>query len=289
MATHKKFAAFILTHGRPDNIKTLNALQKCGYTGDVFVVIDDEDKRADEYFERYGDMVLQFNKKEIAKTLDEADTSGDRRAILYARHASQRFAKDMGYDSLLQLDDDYADFRYRFIKNGKLTSYSIKNFNAVCDAMLKFLYDSNALTIAFGQGGDMIGGINSPNYKAGIQRKAMNTFFMRTDKYCNFVGRVNEDVNFYVTEGARGELIMSVYHINCLQMQTQSNAGGMTDLYLNEGTYAKSFYTVMMAPSCVKIYPMGTANRRLHHKVDWRYAVPKIISPKHRKMFVNSK
>ena len=117
----------------------------------------------------------------------------------------------------------------------------------------------------------------------------MNTFFMRTDKYCNFVGRVNEDVSFYVSEGTRGKLIMSTYHINCLQMQTQTNAGGMTDLYLNEGTYAKSFYTVMMAPSCVKIYPMGTANRRLHHKVDWRYAVPKIISPKHRKTLVNSK
>ncbi len=289
MATYKKFAVFILTHGRPDNVKTIQALNKTGYTGDIFIVIDNEDARADEYFERYGDKVLQFDKKAIAKTIDEADTSGDRRAILYARHASQRMAKDMGYDCILQLDDDYADFRYRFVKKGKLTSYSIKNFDAVCEAMLDFLYKSDALTIAFGQGGDMIGGIGSPNYKAGIQRKAMNTFFMRTDKYCNFVGRVNEDVNFYVTEGGRGQLIMSTYHINCLQMQTQSNSGGMTDLYLNEGTYAKSFYTVMMAPSCVKIYPMGTANRRLHHKVEWRYAVPKIISPKHRKTLVNSR
>ena len=135
----------------------------------------------------------------------------------------------------------------------------------------------------------MIGGIGSPNYKAGIQRKAMNSFFIRTDRYCNFVGRVNEDVNFYVVEGARGELIMSEYHVNVLQMQTQKSSGGMTDLYLSEGTYSKSFYSVMMAPSCVKIYPMGSANRRLHHKVDWRYAVPKVINERHRKTAVISK
>lgn len=283
MKTNRKFAVFILTHGRPDNVRTIQALTKTGYSGEYWIVIDDEDKRADEYFERYGNKVLQFNKKEVADTVDEADTSGDRRAILYARHASQRFAKDMGYTHLLQLDDDYADFRYRFVKKGRLTSYSIKNFDAVCEAALDFLDASNALTFAFGQGGDMIGGIGSPNYKAGIQRKAMNSFYIRTDRYCNFKGRVNEDVNFYVSEGAKGELIMSDYHINVLQMMTQKNAGGMTDLYQSEGTYAKSFYSVMMAPSSVKIYPMGTAHRRLHHKVDWRYAVPKILNAKYKK------
>lgn len=289
MVTNRNFAVFILTHGRPDNVKTLQGLQKTGYTGKIHIVIDNEDARAEEYFERYGDIVLQFDKKAIAETVDEADTSGDRRSILYARHAAQRMAKEMGYTHMLQLDDDYADFRYRFIKNGKLTSYSVKNFDALCEATLEFLDASKALTIAWGQGGDMIGGIGNPNYKAGLRRKAMNSFFIRTDRYCNFRGRVNEDVNFYVSEGARGELIMSEYHVNVLQMQTQKNAGGMTDLYMSEGTYAKSFYSVMMAPSCVKIYPMGTANRRLHHKVDWNYAVPKILSQKHQKDFVKSK
>ena len=283
MKTTRKFCVLILTHGRPDNVKTYQTLKKIGYDGDIWILIDNEDKRAEEYFEKFGKQVLQFDKKAVADTVDEADTSGDRRAILYARHASQRLAKEMGYTHFLQLDDDYTDFRYRFVKNNKLTSFSIKNFNAVIEASLDFLDQSNALTFAFGQGGDMIGGIGSPNYKAGLQRKAMNSFFIRTDRYCDFKGRVNEDVNFYVTEGARGKLIMSDYHINLTQMMTQKNKGGMTDLYQNEGTYAKSFYSVMMAPSSVKIYPMGTSHRRLHHKVDWRYAVPKIINAKYQK------
>lgn len=279
----RKFAIFILTHGRPDNIKTLHMLERCGWTGKTYIVIDDEDSRADEYFERYGDAVLQFNKKEVADRIDDADTSGDRRAIIYARHASQTMAKDLGYDYMLQLDDDYADLRYRFVKNGSLTSFRVKDFDSLAEATLQFLDDTNALTVAFGQGGDMIGGINSPNYKSGLQRKVMNSFFLRTDRYVDFKGKINDDVNLYVVYGAQGELMFTSFHVNVLQMATQTNQGGMTELYLEEGTYAKSFYSVMMAPSCVKIYPMGTANRRLHHKVDWRYAVPKIINQKYRK------
>jgi hypothetical protein len=286
MVMTRKFAIFILTHGRPDNIKTLHMLERSGWTGKTYIVIDDEDARADEYFERYGDMVLQFNKKEIADQIDDADTSGDRRAIIYARHATQHMAKALGLDYILQLDDDYADLRYRFIKKGVLTSFRVKDFDSLAEATLQFLDDTNSLTVAFGQGGDMIGGINSPNYKRGLQRKAMNSFFMRTDKYVDFKGKINDDVNLYVVYGAQGELIFTSFHVNVLQMATQANQGGMTELYLEEGTYAKSFYSVMMAPSCVKIYPMGTANRRLHHKVDWRYAVPKIINQKYRKAIV---
>lgn len=282
----RKAAIFILTHGRPDNIKTLHMLERCGWTGKTYIVIDDEDSRADEYFERYGDMVLQFNKKEVADRIDDADTSGDRRAIIYARHASQTMAKDLGYDYMLQLDDDYADLRYRFVKNGSLTSFRVKDFDSLAEATFKFLDETNALTVAFGQGGDMIGGINSPNYKSGLQRKVMNSFFLRTDRYVDFKGKINDDVNLYVVYGAQGELMFTSFHVNVLQMATQTNQGGMTELYLEEGTYAKSFYSVMMAPSCVKIYPMGTANRRLHHKVDWRYAVPKIINQKYRKAIV---
>lgn len=280
----RKAAIFILTHGRPDNIKTLDMLQKCGWTGKTYLVIDNEDARADEYFSRYGDMVLQFNKKAVADRIDDADTSGDRRAIIYARHATQDFAKELDLDYLVQFDDDYADLRYRFVKRGVLTSYRVKNLDALVEATFKFLDDTDSLVVAYGQGGDMIGGINSPNYKRGLQRKAMNSFFMRTDKYVDFIGKINDDVNMYVVHGSRGEKIFTSFHVNVLQMATQANQGGMTELYLEEGTYAKSFYSVMMAPSCVKIYPMGTANRRLHHKVDWRYAVPKIINEKYKKV-----
>ena len=71
------------------------------------------------------------------------------------------------------------------------------------------------------------------------------------------------------------------------QLETQSNSGGMTELYLDAGTYVKSFYTVMYCPSCVVVSAMGTAHRRLHHHIKWRYAVPKILHESVKKVTTN--
>ena len=106
------FCAFILTHGRPDRVTTYNTLRKQGYTGKIYVVIDDEDTTADEYRERYGGEVLQFSKSEIAKTFDEGDNFNDRRAIVYARNACWQLAEQVGCKYFIQLDDDYSNFYY---------------------------------------------------------------------------------------------------------------------------------------------------------------------------------
>ena len=34
------FAVFILTHGRADNVKTHDSLKRCGYTGKIYILID---------------------------------------------------------------------------------------------------------------------------------------------------------------------------------------------------------------------------------------------------------
>ena len=72
--------------------------------------------------------------------------------------------------------------------------------------------------------------------------------------------------------------MFTVTDILLTQLQTQSNVGGMTDLYLDGGTYLKSFYTVLFMPSAVTVQPMGTVHKRLHHKVDWEHCVPKILA-----------
>lgn len=77
--------------------------------------------------------------------------------------------------------------------------------------------------------------------------------------------------------GVAGGVFLSILQIGLDQLETQSNSGGMTELYLDAGTYVKSFYTVMYCPSCVVVSAMGTAHRRLHHHIRWRYAVPKIL------------
>jgi len=119
--------------------------------------------------------------------------------------------------------------------------------------------------------------------KIKIKRKAMNTLLCKTEKKVDFIGRINEDVNTYVRFGGLGDLFFTTSVACIAQKQTQSNEGGMTDVYLDKGTYVKSFYTIMYNPSSVKISKMGRTNMRLHHKISWRHTVPKIISEKYKK------
>ena len=101
------FCAFILTHGRPDNVITYNTLLRHGYTGPIYIVIDNEDKTANRYYEVFGDKVVMFDKLSIAKSIDEGDNFDGRRAIIYARNACFDIAKKLGYTYFIELDDDY--------------------------------------------------------------------------------------------------------------------------------------------------------------------------------------
>lgn len=279
-----KFAVFILTHGRPDRVKTYETLMRQGYTGEVYIIVDNEDKTLDQYKARFGDKVIVFDKLAISKTFDTGDNFTDRRAVVYARNACFGIAKDLGVDYFLQLDDDYTSFWYKFSPSLKFQDRRIKNLDSLFTSILKFYKSANAMCIALGQGGDLIGGGKGNELKKlYLKRKAMNTFFCKTSRPFRFVGRVNEDTNTYTSLGNRGSLIFTIFNATIIQLETQKNRGGMADLYLDEGTYRKSFYPVMYSPSFVKIYTMGETHKRLHHKIKWANAVPCIMDEKYRK------
>lgn len=111
----------------------------------------------------------------------------------------------------------------------------------------------------------------------------MNSFFCRTDEPLEFVGTQNEDVTMYTTYGMRGKLCFTVAGANIEQIQSQTVKGGMTEVYKAMGTYLKSFYSIVVQPSCVKIALMGNKNMRLHHNVAWNNCTPMILNEKWRK------
>lgn len=277
------FAIFILTHGRANNVITYDTLLKCGYSGKVYIIIDNEDKQVDKYKELYGDKVIVFDKLKISEEFDTADNFDNRKAIVYARNACFNIAKDLGLDYFLELDDDYTDFMHRFIENGKLGFKSTKNLDTVCNAFLEFLENTPTDSIAFAQGGDFIGGKDNDRFNKGLIRKCMNSFFCSTKKPFTFLGRVNEDVNTYTRLAQIGKLFFTYTKFMLNQKQTQSNKGGMTELYLDSGTYLKSFYSVMYSPSCVYVGEMGGSHKRIHHKIMWKNCTPLIINEKWKK------
>lgn len=285
MMRTKNFAVLILTHGRPDNVVTYKTLRKQGYTGDIYIVVDNEDKTLNRYLEIYGDKVIVFDKSAVSP-FDVMGEFGNNNSVVYARNASFKIAKDLGLKYFLQADDDYLTWDYRFSSDSRYyrEMVNIKNLDSIFDTMLDYLAKIPALTIAMGQGGDFIGGYQSGNaQKIKTRRKAMNTFFCDVDRPFTFLGLLNDDVNTYVSHGNRGDIFLTLMIVGIRQSQTQQNAGGLTELYLDSGTYVKSFYTVMIAPSCVTIRKIGYIHRRLHHAIKWNNAVPKILSPEYRK------
>ena len=282
----KDFAAFILSHGRANNVITYDTLRKTGYTGDIYIIIDNEDKTAKEYYDKFGDKVVMFDKKKIAKTFDEADNFDDRRAIVYARNACFDIAKDLDIKYFIQLDDDYTTFRFAANDKGEYitSNTSITQLDKIFEAMLNFYKSTNIHSIAMAQGGDFIGGENSRVFKEKLARKCMNSFICSTDRPFQFVGRINEDVNNYTHKGSLGYLFFTIATVRLEQKQTQSNEGGMTDIYLDNGTYIKSFYSIIFQPSAVTISLMGNKNNRLHHRVNWNATTPVILDEKYKKI-----
>ena len=281
MAMRDDFCAFILTHGRPDRVVTYNTLMRAGYTGKVFIVIDDEDKTADQYRATFGDKVLQFCKADYAAKLDEGDNTGRRISTIYARAAMFDLAPQVGCRYFIQLDDDYTDFSIRFNSKGDGCRLKVTHIDDALLAMLDFLIATPSITICMGQTGELIGGTDQTGGNTRkLRRKAMNSFICDAERPWVMIGRMNEDVTTYVVGGRRGELYFTALQILLTQIQTQANAGGMSDLYLDTGTYIKSFYTVMYAPSCVKIGTLGdfrSPHYRIHHKINWHHCAPKIL------------
>lgn len=280
------FAAFILTNGRPENVVTYDTLRKSGYTGRIFLLVDDLDETRARYVEKYGSEVVVFDKRAIAKTFDNGDNFYDMRAIVYARNAAFDVAEKLGVRYFVQLDDDYTSFQYRFDDQMQYAPKTLKNLDAVFSALLEFLMSSGADSIALAQGGDFIGGENSALAETvRLKRKCMNSFFCKTSRRFSFVGRVNEDVNTYTRLASTGKLFFTTNQVNLNQLQTQSNPGGMTELYLDSGTFLKSFYSVIYQPSSVRIGVLrGRAASRLHHQISWANTTPMILSERFRKV-----
>jgi hypothetical protein len=132
------------------------------------------------------------------------------------------------------------------------------------------------------QGGDFIGGEKSNSWKK-IKRKVMNSFVCTVTRPFKFYGRSNEDLTTSVLLGSMGHLFMSFTEVMLQQVQTQQNAGGMTELYLDQGTYVKSLYSVMYCPSSIKVSVMNSKHARIHHQVKWKHAVPVVLPERYKK------
>lgn len=284
------FAVFILAHGRPEKLITVDTLKKSGYTGKYYIILDNEDSTIDKYKELFGeDHIIVFDKEAAEKTFDVMDNFGGRNVVVFARNVCFDIARELNLKYYAEFEDDYEEFCYRLEDGNILRNLNIslnKKIDEVFEATLDFLEESGIRTVAFAQTGEMMGGTRGGVWVKRIKRKAMNTFFFKVGEPkddIKFIGRFNDDVNTYVSLGKVGEVFMQFANINLSQVLTQKQSGGNTDAYKLYGTYVKSFYSVMVNPSSVKIGFVGTSEPRIHHTIDWPRTVPCIVSDRFKK------
>ena len=303
---HKNdFCVLILSHGRPENVVTVNTLTRFGYTGAWFIVLDDLDPTKEEYEKKFGkEKIIVFDKEKVMHdpSTDSMDNFYFHKSIVYARQSCIQIAKDLGYRYFAEYEDDYDSVRWRMNEeieySSKMLSDAHNTLDRVFDVMLDYLIEAPRITsICMAQSGDYIGGGGSRMIQEQSRRKGMNSWMIDTERPFDFAGTMNDDVVAYTTLSTRGVLFLTTGFIAINQKQTQSNASGNTDMYKKFGTYAKGFYSVISCPSGVKVTPLfNTSARkavgpktnntfRLHHAVDWKSVAPKILSPSVKKSF----
>lgn len=298
----QRFAVYIISYKRPGRVTTLNMLQRYGYTGRTFIVVDDRDPTLPEYQEHYGEMLRIYSKEEMARRYDCMDNFGADTwpTAWFPRNAVNEIAQEDGVDFYCVLDDDYTAIELRCIVTGegqrKTVYYIVRaplGLSWFAPRFLNHLFHTLAgmfslsphiVGVGIAQSGDFVGGrFNLYARRYMWPRKLMNFFVLSTQRPVEFLGRMNEDVNTYVHHSWRGKIFFTVPLFSIKQKRTQHNPGGVTETYLREGTYVKSFYSVMVCPAGVRISVLSSTHPRIHHRVLWRYVAPRIISEKWRK------
>lgn len=271
---------YIISKGRPQ-CTTAKTLERMDYPGEWFIVCGNNDETLEEYQQRWGDHVLVFDWYEEIKRTDTLDNFGfDTMAsgAVPVRNATMRIAKERGARRHWQLDDDYNGF-YR-VTNGTLKKHRCDG-QEFYDEMLKVAQWADSC--GMNNCGIALGTIESaPANKCKVGKRVFNAHNLPCDDklFTVWRGRMNDDLINAIETWRNGGFEYHVKYLNITMAPSQSEDGGLTDIYKLEGTVRKSAYPVLIAPGAAKLVcEFG----RYHHRVDWSKITPAVISDKWRK------
>jgi hypothetical protein len=100
---------------------------------------------------------------------------------------------------------------------------------------------------------------------------------------------MNEDVTTYTLLGQQGNLFLTIPVFAINQKDTQQEKKGLSEMYVDNGTYVKSMFSVIYNPSCVKASMMNASHKRIHHTIKWINTTPMILDLKYKKTLNNHK
>lgn len=269
---------YIISKGRPDCI-TASTLCSIGYKGEWFIVCGDNDETIPSYIEKWGeDRILVFDWKKETESIDFLDNFGCDNmpsGCCPARNAVRKFSKARGEKRHWMFDDDYNCFYWYNIYTKKWIKMTGEfMYNKLL--MLAQLADEACLfNIGIALAADA-----HPSSVLKLGRRVFNMHNLSNEDgmFTPWRSRMNEDLINAIETFKRGKNEYFVKSYMVTMAPTQKLSGGMTDIYLNEGTIRKSAYAILYDPHNVKLV---IKHGRYHHAVNWRNVVPKLLNERY--------
>jgi len=271
---------YIISKGRP-HCTTAQTLTDMDYPGEWFIVCGNNDDKLSEYQSRWGDRVLVFDWYDEVKQSDLLDNFGVEKmssGAVPVRNATMKISQARAELRHWQFDDDYQAF-YSIIKRDgqpKHLRLDGEAFQRRLRYLSTFAHEASLSNVGFAVGAE-----TRPEVVFKPSKRVFNAHNMPSDEklFLRWRGRMNDDLINAIESWRYGHVEMS---LRCMQMSmkdTQSEAGGNTDIYQAHGTVRKTAYAVLIAPAATKLV---IKYGRFHHQVNYKQVCPKLIHERHK-------
>lgn len=273
---------YIISKGRPQ-CATARCLTRMDYPGDWFIVCGNNDKTIPQYIERWGkEKVLIFDWFEEVKTTDFRDNLGVEKYSSGAspvRNATMRISRDKGELRHWQFEDDYPGF----VRFNNKTKSNLRIASG--DILEKELYKiaSYGYSASLGNVGFQPASTAFPEQSFLYSKRVFNAHNLPStdDLFVRWCGRMNDDTINAIDVIKKGQFEISFQYLSMNTYQTQTETGGNTDLYQDNGTVLKTAYAICASPLSVKL---TVKFGRYHHQNSWEKISPKLINEKYDKL-----
>lgn len=272
---------FIPSYHRPDNLMTCKTFDRMGYDmSKVTVFIDSwaDDKEAyEKACKEFGCNLVVFDMDECVTRYDYVHRANKfHRCVGQARNMLQDYAKSKGIDFYFVSDDDTSHYQVCTLGfNNYKRMATLEDWLYMAEETEKLMRSRHIGCFAWSQTGDYF----DPEQRYIYRKKVMNsTFYLLPYIYRGERGYGDEDTSMFTTMENFG-LFTGCYGVGIVLNQVQSamQAGGLTDMYQECKLLSKAMLCPIQYPSAIHAEKQPKNGNRLHHKINYRYLMPRLI------------
>lgn len=270
---------YIISKGRP-RCTTAKTLETIKYPGEWFIVCGTNDVTLDEYKKNWGEHVLVFDfEKEVAESdfLDNLGIEGIASGAVPVRNATQKLSEARGDERHWQFDDDYTQFRRFSFKEKKFKTMNGRDLEKEMYKIAEFGHTAGLQNVGFQPASSSF-----PDTALKFSPRVFNAHNLpsKKDQFVTWRGRMNDDTVNALDVLRSGGYEISFNYLQMAAKKTQTESGGNTDLYKDNGTVMKTAYIMLPSPiSAILVIKFG----RYHHRNVWARISPKLIHEKYAK------